>query len=221
VNPSLSVILPVRNAQERLVDRVTTLLDIVSDLTSQFEIAIVDDGSTDHTVEVAQDLAHQYPQVVVQSHGMCQGHKAAVETGLRHTTGEIVLVQDDQTPISSSQLQRLWRMRNDQPFEKMTRAETGASVEAAETASRLVAKARKLHPHDRREAAYHGTAMIRRSAVEQLGSLANPTSHLAAHRSVRADQQEKDGIPSEGPNFLLRLRELVAREIAAHHSTRE
>lgn len=220
MNPSLSVILPVRNAQGRLANQVANLLEIVPDLTHKFEITIVDDGSTDQTFEVAQELARQYPQVQVRRHSMCHGHTVSVETGLRHTTGEIVFVQDDCSSISPSQLQRLWRMRDDRSL-VMAGSETGGPVETAGTVQRLVRWAAKMNAIGKLDAAHGGTEMIRRSTVQQLGTFANPTSHLDVHRSVRADQQVQEGVPSEGPNFLLRLKAFVAHEKAAYRSKRE
>lgn len=115
MDPSLSVILPVHNAQMRLVERVDTLLEIVPDLTSCFDLMIVDDGSTDQTVELAHELARRYPQVRVLRHPLQHGPTVAVEMGLRQSTGQIVFVQDDHLPISPSRLRRLFRTRLDEP----------------------------------------------------------------------------------------------------------
>lgn len=98
----------------RLVERVDTLLEIVPDLTSCFDLMIVDDGSTDHTVELAHELARRYPQVRVLHHPLEHGPSVAVEMGLRQSTGQIVIVQDDHLPISPSRLRRLFRTRLDE-----------------------------------------------------------------------------------------------------------
>jgi glycosyltransferase involved in cell wall biosynthesis len=220
VNPSLSVILPVRNAQDRLAPQVANLLEIIPDLTPDFEITIIDDGSTDHTFEVAQELAREYPQVQVRRHSLSHGHTVSVETGLRHTTGEIVFVQDEHAPISPTQLQRLWRMRADRRL-VMARSDPGHPGETAGTVQRLMRWAAKMNKAQKPDAAHWGTEMIRRSTVAQLGNLTDPTCHLAVHHSVRADQQQHEPLANESPNFLLRLKELVAREVAAHRARGE
>ena len=63
MSQSLSVILPVRNAEQKLADKVDDLLEVVADLSSELELIVVDDGSTDNTEEVAMELCRRFPQV--------------------------------------------------------------------------------------------------------------------------------------------------------------
>jgi glycosyltransferase involved in cell wall biosynthesis len=90
---SLTVLLPVHDAQDTLTDTVTEVLDVASDLTDRFELVIIDDGSTDATSEVAHELARHYPQVRAVRHAKPLGHEAALSTGLAQSRGEVVVVQ--------------------------------------------------------------------------------------------------------------------------------
>ena len=108
MDQSLSVILPVHNAETTLARQIHELLEVLPELTSRFEVLIVDDGSTDHTEEVAYDLAREFPQLQVARHAQRRGAVGAVETGLEHASGDILLVSDEQTPLSSGELRRLW-----------------------------------------------------------------------------------------------------------------
>ena len=56
VAPSLSLILPVRNAQYSLSRQINWLLEHAPELTSQFEILIVDDRSTDFTSDISRPV---------------------------------------------------------------------------------------------------------------------------------------------------------------------
>ena len=49
VNRSLTVLLPVRDAQSTLAATVTQVLEMASDLSERFELLIIDDGSSDAT----------------------------------------------------------------------------------------------------------------------------------------------------------------------------
>jgi hypothetical protein len=54
LNKSLTIVLPVHNAESRLRNNVHELLEIASELTAKFGVPIIDDGSTDATLEVAE-----------------------------------------------------------------------------------------------------------------------------------------------------------------------
>src|SRR5436190_1039147 len=106
VNDSLSIIIPVRDAEATLAEQVHHLLDLLPDLTSSFEIVVVDDGSTDHTPELARDLARQYPQLRLIRHQEMRGRAVAVKTGLASAQGQTVLVKEDFATVSPTDLRR-------------------------------------------------------------------------------------------------------------------
>jgi len=110
VTESLSIVVPVRNAEVSLSIQVEQLLESLADLAPRFEILIVDDGSTDHTPELARDLARQYPQVRLLRHGGPLGWEAAVATGRRAARTELVLVQEDPAALSPAELRRTWTL---------------------------------------------------------------------------------------------------------------
>lgn len=106
---SLSVLLPVRDVQSTLATTVSELLDVLPELTRHFELLIIDDGSKDATIEVADELATNYPQICVVRHGQTQGRKASIATGLRCSRGEVVFLQDEGCRLALDQLGQLWR----------------------------------------------------------------------------------------------------------------
>jgi glycosyltransferase involved in cell wall biosynthesis len=92
---ALSVVLPVQNAEGTLAEQVARLLEIVPDLSDRFEILLVDDGSTDHTLELAQELARRYPQLRVLRHDRAGGRQAALDAGRRAARSQRVMAADE------------------------------------------------------------------------------------------------------------------------------
>ncbi|HTG44117.1 MAG TPA: glycosyltransferase family 2 protein [Verrucomicrobiae bacterium] len=86
---TLSVIIPCFNERRTIRLIVEKVKAVVSAGT---EIIIVDDASTDGTDAIVDKLAAE--GAVVVHHAVNRGKGAAMETGFRHATGDIVLVQD-------------------------------------------------------------------------------------------------------------------------------
>jgi glycosyltransferase involved in cell wall biosynthesis len=94
VGRTLSVLVPVRDAQATLQASVHEILDVVADTGGPFEVVIIDDGSSDATSEVAHELTQSYPQIKVVRHTHPMGQEAAIHTGLRRSKGELVIVHE-------------------------------------------------------------------------------------------------------------------------------
>jgi len=86
----LSVLIPVFN-EERSVE---ALVDRVLATDYEKELVIVDDGSSDRTLEIISGLAAKHDNIVVVKHERNQGKGAALATGIQHFSGDIVLIQD-------------------------------------------------------------------------------------------------------------------------------
>src|SRR5271170_484242 len=88
----LSVVAPVYDEEElieRFVDRACTA---VADY--EFELVLVDDGSTDGTPEVLDRIAAVDPRVRVIHLSRNFGHQAALTAGLEHAIGDVVAMID-------------------------------------------------------------------------------------------------------------------------------
>jgi len=106
---SLTVLLPVQNTQARLATTVQHLLDVLPELTHQFEVLIVDDGATEAASETAHDLAKDFPQVRVVHQGGPSNREAAVRVGLERSQGDVVMLGEPDCESRIHDIVRLWR----------------------------------------------------------------------------------------------------------------
>jgi glycosyltransferase involved in cell wall biosynthesis len=88
----LSVIVPVYNERNTLVEILRRMRCVELPAGIEREIIVVDDGSTDGTREVLKQLGDSTVRVVLHSEN--RGKGAAVRTGFAHAVGDYVLVQD-------------------------------------------------------------------------------------------------------------------------------
>jgi glycosyltransferase involved in cell wall biosynthesis len=81
----ISIIIPAYNEAETIGDVVTTIVHLYPD----FEIIVINDGSTDDTAAVAKDAG-----ALVYSHPYNIGNGAAVKSGIRFASGKILVFMD-------------------------------------------------------------------------------------------------------------------------------
>lgn len=86
----LSVIIPVYNEKNTVKKIIRQVLDV--ELEMEKEIILIDDGSTDGTREILENL--EYPNVKVKLLEKNQGKGAALRTGFSLATGDFVIIQD-------------------------------------------------------------------------------------------------------------------------------
>lgn len=104
VSQLVSVLLPVKNAQATLFDAVHQVLEVMTDYGQHFEVLILDDGSTDATSEVAQELCCHYPQIRLIRHGSPRGAESILRSGIEHSRGDWVMLRE-----STGRLQLVYR----------------------------------------------------------------------------------------------------------------
>jgi glycosyltransferase involved in cell wall biosynthesis len=87
----LSILMPVYNERERVEQAISEVLE--TELPSEFELIIVDDGSTDGTREILRG-GDWGERVRLYEHDHNQGKGAAVRTGLQHARGDYSAIFD-------------------------------------------------------------------------------------------------------------------------------
>lgn len=98
--PLVSIIIPVYNEQENLPELHRRLCEVLDPITRDVEFVMVDDGSRDDSVQVAELLLRRDPRIVLVEFSRNFGKESAMIAGYDHARGQasIVIDADLQTP---------------------------------------------------------------------------------------------------------------------------
>jgi glycosyltransferase involved in cell wall biosynthesis len=110
----LSVFFPAYNDSGTIASMVVAAVKTAGRLTPDFEVLVIDDGSTDTTAEVADEMARLYPQVRVIHHARNRGYGAALRTGFSSATKEIIFYTDGDAQYDAREMGRLWEKMTDE-----------------------------------------------------------------------------------------------------------
>jgi glycosyltransferase involved in cell wall biosynthesis len=97
----LSILIPVYNEKDTIREALRAVLSVPY----KKEIIIIDDGSTDGTREILQEVCN--PDVQILYHEKNSGKGRAIQTGFAHATGDIILIQDADLEYDPSQYPEL------------------------------------------------------------------------------------------------------------------
>jgi glycosyltransferase involved in cell wall biosynthesis len=91
---SISVFFPCYNEQANVGRTVEKALEVMGKLNADFEAIIVDDGSSDDTGRIADEIAGRDGRVKVVRHQRNLGYGAALQSGFKAATKELVFYTD-------------------------------------------------------------------------------------------------------------------------------
>ena len=110
--PELSVVVPVYNEEENLPELMRRLDHVLADLTDDWEILFVDDGSRDASVDLIRAQHERDARVKLIRLSRNFGHQAALNAGLTHAHGDAVVMMDadlQDPPEVLADFVRAWR----------------------------------------------------------------------------------------------------------------
>jgi glycosyltransferase involved in cell wall biosynthesis len=101
---SVSVFFPCFNEQDTVEPLTRKTAEVLSRLSDDYEIIIVNDGSTDRTPDIAERLAREIPQVRIVNHPQNLGYGAALQSGFRAASKELVFYTDGDAQFDINEL---------------------------------------------------------------------------------------------------------------------
>lgn len=91
----ISAVVPVYNSSELLVELVDRLKTALAPLAPEYEIVLVNDGSSDHSWEVIRELAVHDRTITALDLLRNYGQHNALLAGIREATGDVIVTLDD------------------------------------------------------------------------------------------------------------------------------
>jgi glycosyltransferase involved in cell wall biosynthesis len=101
---SISVFFPCFNEQASVETLTRKTVSVVGKLTDDFEVIIVNDGSSDDTAVIADRLVKELPQVRVVHHPHNLGYGFALRSGFKAATKELVFYTDGDSQFNVEEL---------------------------------------------------------------------------------------------------------------------
>jgi glycosyltransferase involved in cell wall biosynthesis len=106
MSPYVSVVVPAYNEEENLQPTITQVAGKLDELGATFEIIIVNDGSTDGTLGIAEQLAEADARIRLINHLENIGPGSGVFTGMEAANGEFVIFIPADLALEPADLQK-------------------------------------------------------------------------------------------------------------------
>lgn len=105
--PSITAFFPAYNDGGTIGSLVVTTLHTLAELTDDYEVIVVENGSTDYTVEVLEELAQRYDRLRVLTHRESLGYGGALRVGFANATKDLVFYTDGDAQYDPRELKLL------------------------------------------------------------------------------------------------------------------
>ena len=103
----ISIVIPAYNEEKRIGGSLSEVFAFMSDSGMEYEIIVVDDGSSDGTSRIVESMAADSPKVRLVRYAKNRGKGHALRTGVLVAKGDFVLVMDADL---STPMEELWKM---------------------------------------------------------------------------------------------------------------
>jgi glycosyltransferase involved in cell wall biosynthesis len=125
---TISVVIPLYNEEENVQELHSRLKNVLDKLDTDYELLFIDDGSSDNTLKLLQDIQLQDNTVVVLSLRRNFGQTAAFAAGFDYSRGDIIITMDGDLQNDPNDIPKLielmkdndlvsgWRKKRKDPF---------------------------------------------------------------------------------------------------------
>lgn len=101
---SISAVFPAFNDGGTIASMVSTACIALRQVSDNYEVIVVNDGSVDYTATVLEELKNKYSELKIIHHPVNQGYGAALRTGFRAATTDWVFYTDGDSQYNPLEL---------------------------------------------------------------------------------------------------------------------
>lgn len=117
IYPDISVVVPLYNEEESLPEIVAWIDRVAKGESLSYEIIMIDDGSTDSSWSVIEQLKGQYPSIRAIGFSRNYGKSAALYCGFEAAEGEVVFTMDADLQDSPDEIPAMRSMILDEGYD--------------------------------------------------------------------------------------------------------
>ncbi|PIB36375.1 glycosyl transferase family 2 [Reichenbachiella sp. 5M10] len=117
LNPNITVIVPLLNEDESLPELSAWIERVMDEHNLSYEILFIDDGSTDSSWRVIQDLKAKNNHIKGLRFNRNYGKSAALNVGFKQAVGDVVITMDADLQDSPDEIPELFRMVTEENYD--------------------------------------------------------------------------------------------------------
>lgn len=111
--PSITAFFPACNDAGTIGSMVVSVIATLEEITDDYEVIVVENGSTDYTVEVLKSLVEHYPSLRIFTHRQALGYGGALQVGFAKATKDLIFYTDGDAQYDPRELKLLMPALND------------------------------------------------------------------------------------------------------------
>ena len=113
----ISIVVPLYNEEESLPELCEWIVRVVDSHQYSYEVLLVDDGSTDDSWSMVEELSEKNVNIKGIQFNRNYGKSAALDTGFKATQGEVVITMDADLQDSPDEVPELYQMIKQQNYD--------------------------------------------------------------------------------------------------------
>ncbi len=111
--PFLSIIIPVYNESKRIIPTLFDISQYLSKVNYSYQILVVNDGSTDNTFQIVENLKEKIKNLEIVGYEKNRGKGEAVSFGMLNTKGDNILFMDADNSTEIKEIEKFIPFLND------------------------------------------------------------------------------------------------------------